>query len=45
MFTVLLTRAGGSRTALHLVGTGVLALGVSDSAFAYLGALGVYDGG
>jgi diguanylate cyclase len=46
VFTVLLlTRAGGNRTALHLVGAGVLALGVSDSSFAYLGALGVYDGG
>jgi diguanylate cyclase len=42
---LLLTRAGANRTALRLVGAGVLALGVSDSAFAYLGALGVYDSG
>jgi diguanylate cyclase len=46
VFTVLLlTRAGDNRTALYLVSAGVLALGISDSAFAYLGALGVYDGG
>ena len=42
---LLLTRAGGNRNALHLVGAGVVALGISDSAFAYLGALGLYDGG
>jgi diguanylate cyclase len=42
---LLLTRAGGNRSALHLVGVGVVALGISDSAFAYLGALGIYDGG
>ena len=42
---LLLTRAGGNRVALHLVGAGVVALGISDSAFAYLGALGLYDGG
>jgi diguanylate cyclase len=42
---LLLIRAGGTRTALSLVAAGVVALGVSDSAFAYLGALGLYDGG
>jgi diguanylate cyclase len=46
VFTVLLlTRASGNRTALHLVSAGVVALGVSDSAFAYLAAEGIYDGG
>jgi diguanylate cyclase (GGDEF)-like protein len=42
---LLLTRAGGRGPTLYLVSAGVLALGVSDSAFAYLGALGIYDGG
>jgi diguanylate cyclase (GGDEF)-like protein len=42
---LLLSRTGGRRPALYLVSAGVLALGVSDSAFAYLGALGIYDGG
>ena len=42
---LLLARAGGNKTALHLVSAGVLALGISDSSFAYLGALGLYDGG
>ncbi|HEY0126107.1 MAG TPA: GGDEF domain-containing protein [Blastococcus sp.] len=42
---LLLTRTGGRRPGLYLVSAGVLALGISDSAFAYLGALGIYDGG
>ena len=42
---LLLTRAGGARTALSMVAVGVVALGVSDSSFAYLGAVGLYDGG
>jgi diguanylate cyclase (GGDEF)-like protein len=42
---LLLSRAGGRQTALYLVGAGVVALGVSDSAFAYVGALGIYEGG
>jgi diguanylate cyclase len=42
---LLLARARGRQTGLYLVGAGVVALGVSDSAFAYVGALGVYDGG
>src|SRR4051794_6276305 len=42
---LLLSRARGRSSALRLVGAGVVALGVSDSAFAYLGALGLYDGG
>jgi diguanylate cyclase (GGDEF)-like protein len=42
---LLLSRAAGDRTALSLLGAGVVALGVSDSAFAYLGATGSYDGG
>ena len=46
VFTLLLlTRARGNRTALYLVGVGIVALGVSDSAFVYLGAMGIYDGG
>jgi diguanylate cyclase (GGDEF)-like protein len=46
VLTVLvLSRAARHRTALSLVGSGVVALGVSDSAFAYLGATGTYDGG
>ncbi|MGY1683424.1 diguanylate cyclase domain-containing protein [Geodermatophilus sp. SYSU D01176] len=42
---LLLTRTGGRQPALYLVSAGVVALGVSDSAFAHLGALGIYDGG
>ena len=42
---LLLTRTGGRRPGLYLVSAGVLALGISDSAFAYLGARGIYDGG
>ena len=42
---LLLSRARGRETALSLVGAGVVALGVSDSSFAYLGAVGLYDGG
>ncbi|MGK5171230.1 diguanylate cyclase domain-containing protein [Geodermatophilus sp. CPCC 205761] len=42
---LLLIRTGGNRPALYLVSAGVLALAVSDSAFAYLAAMGFYDGG
>jgi diguanylate cyclase len=46
VFTVLLlTRTRSSRPSLSLVSVGVLALGISDSAFAYLGAMVIYDGG
>jgi diguanylate cyclase (GGDEF)-like protein len=42
---LLLTRTSGSRTALHLLSVGILALGIADSAFAHLQAAGSYDGG
>jgi diguanylate cyclase (GGDEF)-like protein len=42
---LLLTRTRGNRTALHLMSAGMVALGVADSAFAYLQSAGVYDGG
>ena len=42
---LLLSRVRGEQTALSLVGAGVVALGISDSSFAYLGAVGLYDGG
>jgi diguanylate cyclase (GGDEF)-like protein len=42
---LLLTRAGSRRPALSLMGAGVVSLGVSDSAFAYLAARDGYDGG
>ncbi len=42
---ILLSRAGGRHPALSLMGSGVVALGVSDSAFAYLAAMDGYDGG
>jgi diguanylate cyclase (GGDEF)-like protein len=42
---LLLARAGRRDPALWLVGAGVLALGVSDSAFAALAATDVYDTG
>jgi len=42
---VLLARAGRADPGLWLIGAGVLALGVSDSAFAALAATGGYDTG
>jgi diguanylate cyclase (GGDEF)-like protein len=45
LVVLLLARTPGDRTALNLVGLGVLAQGVADSAFAYLAATSSYDGG
>jgi diguanylate cyclase (GGDEF)-like protein len=42
---LLLARVGRRRPALSLMGSGVVALGISDSAFAYLAARDGYDGG
>jgi hypothetical protein len=42
---LLLAHTRGDRTALNLVGLGVLAQAVADSTFAYLAATSSYDGG
>jgi diguanylate cyclase (GGDEF)-like protein len=45
LVVLLLTRTRGDRTALNLVGLGVVAQGIADSTFTYLSATGTYDGG
>jgi diguanylate cyclase (GGDEF)-like protein len=45
LVVVLLTRTRGDRTALNLVGLGVLVQCIADSTFIYLSATGSYDGG
>jgi len=45
LVVLLLARTRGDRTALNLVGLGVLAQAVADSSFAYLAATSSYDGG
>ena len=45
LVVLLLTRTRGDRTALNLVGLGLIAQGVADSLFAYLAATSSYDGG
>ncbi len=42
---LLLAHTRGDRTALHLVGLGVLAQAIADSTFAFLAATSNYDGG
>ncbi len=42
---LLITRTSGDRTALNLVGLGITALAVADSAFTYWAATSAYDGG
>jgi diguanylate cyclase (GGDEF)-like protein len=45
LVVVVLARTRGDRTALNLVGLGVLAQGIADSTFIYLAATSSYDGG
>jgi diguanylate cyclase (GGDEF)-like protein len=45
LVVLLLARTRGDRTALNLVGLGILAQAVADSSFAYLAATSSYDGG
>src|SRR3954447_4787661 len=45
LVVLLLARTRGDRTALNLVGLGLVAQGVADSTFAYLAATSSYDGG
>jgi diguanylate cyclase (GGDEF)-like protein len=45
LVVLLLARTRGDRTALNLVGLGVLVQGIADSTFIYLAASSSYDGG
>jgi diguanylate cyclase (GGDEF)-like protein len=45
LVVLLLARTRGDRTALNLVGLGVLVQGIADSTFIYLSATSSYDGG